>query len=151
MDQLIKIKPNLESKINGGVLVEHLIMEWMVEHASTIMNKHQLGHDGNIFCERIKNRQPRVTQIEFDEQMIAKLTSKTKRTRKKNPLSKRIIETIWIGVAINSGETFRTKIAYRKPMVDKWNHERIMQIKTFSSGIKQRCRNTNTQCRRKLQ
>ena len=56
--QLRKCKMALESRIKVNINVDEPVIEWMVEHASRIINCHMVGHDGEVPHGRAKYRDP---------------------------------------------------------------------------------------------
>lgn len=138
MNQMRKLKIGLEGRIGRRIPIEAGVIAWMVEHAATIINRHQVGHDGKVPYERVYHRKPPTTQVEFGEQIMAKISPKTQKTSRRNPLSKRIVEATWIGtqetttehiVALPSGKIARVRTVYRRPMADRWDAEKILNIK----------------------
>ena len=63
--QVRTLKDSLEYKINAKIEPDHPIMTWIVEHASNLQRRCQVGADGKTPYERSKGRRSRrpVAQI----------------------------------------------------------------------------------------
>ena len=46
MSQLRAVKLGLESRIGGKIGTSSVVIEWMVEHATFLLNRYLRGHDG---------------------------------------------------------------------------------------------------------
>lgn len=138
MDQLRKIKIGVESRLKSSIRVVAPIVEWMVERADTIINRHMMGHGGKAPYERVRNTRPPVTQVEFGEQVMAAISSKIEKASRKQPLAKRIAEATWIGinestigniVAFSTGKVVRARAVYRRPVTDRWDGDATLGVR----------------------
>ena len=57
----------LEERITGKVEVDDSIWPWLVEYASYLLNRLEVGKDGKTAYERNKGKQAKVNGIEFGE------------------------------------------------------------------------------------
>lgn len=96
--QIRKLKMALESRIQCHLSIDLPIMEWLVEHAARLLNCHSMGHDGKVPYKRAESRDPCPTQVEFGEQVYAKMSRIDKKSARKNPLNRRAIEATWVGI-----------------------------------------------------
>ena len=55
-DRIRTLKLALESRIGVGIPSEHDIAPWMIEYAATVINKGQVGEDGETSYERFKGK-----------------------------------------------------------------------------------------------
>ena len=79
------------------------IMEWVVEHSCTTINRGQVGHDGKVPYRRLMGKEPIQPLVEFGEQVIAK-PLRQKKTSKKISLATRWLYGTWVGITDRSNE-----------------------------------------------
>eukprot|EP00969_Alexandrium_andersonii_P103817 4580855-Alexandrium_andersonii.AAC.1 len=57
-----------QERLQGEIPVDHPVMLWLVEHASELLAKHLVGHDGRTALERLFGKPSRGDGCEFGEQ-----------------------------------------------------------------------------------
>ena len=79
-------------------------------------------------------------QVEFGEQVMAKVCSKSSSTSRKIPLTKRTLSGIWLGineaifehvVILLNGKAIKVRTAYRRPMAERWCKDQVLSIKAI--------------------
>ena len=81
------------------------VMEWIVEHASTLINRGQVGKDGKTPYRRIVGKDNNQGIVEFGEQVLIK-PKRNKRSTRKQALASRWRHGTLVGMTSNSNEYF---------------------------------------------
>lgn len=143
IDQIKKVKLVLEKKLRSAISVDLPIINWMVEHAALLINRHFKGHDGKTAYKRKHQREAFPTQFEFGEQVLARFAPKRSKTKRKLPLAPRSTPATWVGineatagniVILQSGRAARVRTVFRRTLEDQWNLERILTAKAIPSN-----------------
>ena len=71
--QVRKYKIALETRLGKPILARSVVFKWIVRHAADTINRHTVGHDGRVPLQRLMNRLPKPIDIEFGEQIWAKV------------------------------------------------------------------------------
>ena len=66
------LRSALEERISGKLDITDAIWPWIVEYASYLMNRLEVGHDGRTAYERSKGKAGRVHGVEFGEAVLWK-------------------------------------------------------------------------------
>ena len=82
----------LQARIQGEIPVDHPVMLWLVEHASELLTKHMMGHDGRTPYMRIFGKPCRDEGYEFGERIHFK-----RKTAALGSLDARWQDGIWLG------------------------------------------------------
>ena len=137
-DQVRKLKTGLERNVKEQMFANNLLMHRLFEHAAVLINRHQVSHDGKVAYRRIHQRQTFASQLEFGEQVMAKLALKRTKTKRGPPFAPRSTLAISVGVhkAIvenvvvpQSGRTVRARTVHKRPDEERWSFEKMLQIK----------------------
>ena len=72
MGQLRTLKLSLESRLGSPVNNNWPIINWLVEHTCTTMNRGQIGHGGKIPYRRLMGKEAAQPLAEVGEQILAK-------------------------------------------------------------------------------
>ena len=110
----------------------------MVEHAATLINRCQKGHDGKTPERRLKGKESKQGFVEIGEQVIAK-PKRSPNSRKKLSLKSRWVHATWVGMTNASQEhiviaeggmqAIRVRTVKRKPFDLRWDNEAIRKIR----------------------
>ena len=76
------------------------IWPWLVEYASYLLNRLEVGKDGKTAYERVKGKKPTILGIEFGEKLLYMVKAKTKMEK----LNSRWEHGVFVGVKRKSGE-----------------------------------------------
>ena len=135
--QLRTIKLGLESRIKAKIDTKWNIVEWMVEHACTTINRGQMGHDGKTPYRRLMGKEASQAMAEFGEVVWAK-PLRQKKTNRKIALATRWISGIWVGLTSRSGENLvilpeggpviRVRTVVRRPASERWDAKAISDV-----------------------
>lgn len=108
-------------------------MPWLIEYASFLLNRFEVGHDGKTSWERCKGKRAKTLGIEFGEAVLwrrkplggalAKLTSMWE-------------DGVYLGVKGKSGEiivgdpsgVWKTRSVQRKPIDERWSKRSVDMI-----------------------
>ena len=61
------MKDALETLIGNKITADHPVSSWLVEFAAVLVNRYEVGHDGNTPYERLRGKQSRRLGLEFGE------------------------------------------------------------------------------------
>ena len=64
------IKLALEAHIGGSIPSDHNLIPWIVEYASVLLNRGQVGSDGKTAYERLKAKASSIPGLEFGERIL---------------------------------------------------------------------------------
>ena len=138
MAQLRALKIGLERRLQSKIQSNEVIIQWMIEHSSTIINKCQKGHDGKTPERRLRGKESKQGFVEMGEQVIAK-PKKSMTSRKKLSLKSKWVHGTWVGMAPrtnehlvvlpNGGQVIKVRTIKRKPYDARWQDEAIKAIK----------------------
>ena len=103
MGQIRALKIGLERRIKTKVESDWRILQWMVEHAATLINCCQLGHDGRTPFRRLHGKESAHKLLEFGEQVMAK-PKRSPETLRKRALKSKWVHGTWVGMTSNSNE-----------------------------------------------
>ena len=113
-------------------------MEWIGEHACTLLDRCQVGHDGKVPYQRRMGKVSEKPLMEMAEQVLVK-PMRAKKTNKKLSLRQRWVEATWVGidrktnehivVLDDGGAATRVRTATRRPKSVRWNIEKVKSIR----------------------
>ena len=103
MGQIRALKIGLESRLKRKIESDEIILQWMVEHAATLINRCQKGHDGKTPERRLKGKESKQGFVEIGEQVMAK-PKRSPSSRKKLSLKSRWVHATWVGMTNASQE-----------------------------------------------
>ena len=101
--QIRAVKIGLESRIKTQVSISWPVFEWIVPHASALVNRFLIGADGRTAHYRTFNKEFKGKVFEFGEQIWAK-PMRSQRTRQKSSMDGRWIEGTYLGFEVRSNE-----------------------------------------------
>ncbi len=140
--QLRVIKLGLEARLDTKIDDWLPIVQWMLEHATFLLNKFNVGEDGMTPHERTIGRKWRRPVVEFGEVVLAKMAlrklQKGKKKKQKRKLALRCVEGIWVGqvartgeniVIKESGDAVRCRTIRRVPIEHRWKAERVLLVR----------------------
>ena len=116
--------------------INHAMTAWLLEHVSMIINCRCRGSDGLTPWQRLKGRNFRQLILGFGESILYKLPSKGPHSRPDGNMGTRWLEGTFLGyskssntyiIATGDGVTTARSL-YRRPMANRWNHERVAAI-----------------------
>ena len=124
--QVRVLKDAFETRISTKVDGSHNIISWMIEFASVLVNRYEVGHDGKTPHERSRGKKSRLLGLEFGEILNFK---RAKPARKLAKLDIRWSDGVFLVYRSNSGEmiigtaegVFRTRSVQRKPEESRWD------------------------------
>ena len=91
MSQMRTLKLSLESRLGAPIQNQWAVIDWLVEHSCTTINRSQVGHDGRTPYRRLLGKEPSQPMIEFGEQILAK-PLRQKQTSRKISLATRWVQ-----------------------------------------------------------
>ena len=107
--------------------------KWLVKHSADIVNRHTSGHDGKVPLQRLNHRFPKPIDIEFGEQVWAKVPTYV--NRRKRSLQPRAVPGTWLGlwprtgqniVALSPNKVVRVRTVNRRPEAERlWSPPHI--------------------------
>ncbi len=103
MGQLRALKIGLESRPKAKVEAEWLVMQWLVPHACTTINRYRVGVDGCTPWRRLTGKENKQAAVEVGEQVLAKI-KRSPKTKKRVALASKWKMGTWVGVAGNPNE-----------------------------------------------
>ena len=137
MGQLRALKIGMESRLRAKVNADWLVIQWMVLHACTTINRYQVGTDGCTPLRRLTGKENRQPAVEFGEQVLAKI-KRSPKTRKKVSLASKWRMGTWVGATGKSNEhvvilpkggaAVRVRTVKRRVVEDRWDVEAIKEI-----------------------
>ena len=123
--QVRVMKSALESRWGTHLPTRRPVLTWMVEYATHLLNRFEVGQDGKTAYERCKGKAARTYGLEFGEAVL------WKRRKVGGALGK--LTSLWgdgvfLGVKGKSGEfiigdakgCWRTRTVARKPVDERW-------------------------------
>ena len=127
------LRSALEERINAKLDIGDSIWAWLVEYASYLLNRLEVGKDGKTAYERNKGKHAKVQGVEFGEAIL------WKRRPVGGALGKLAImwkDGIFLGVKgttneiiIGSGEgIYRTRTILRKPVDERWREDLVKKV-----------------------
>ena len=126
----------LEQRLQKDVQSTWPIMQWIVEHAGTVLTYFEVGHDGKTADQRFYGKRASVSTTEFGEQMWYMLP-KTK-SGKKQKLSTKWRDGTYLGISRKSGEALvansegdviKIRTLRRRPLSERWSHVKVKNVK----------------------
>jgi hypothetical protein len=131
--QIRVMKLALEDRIGRAVDAEALVVTFMAEYASYLLNRLEVGKDGKTAHERVKGKTASVLGLEFGE----KLLWKRKPTDKMDKISSRWDHGVFVGVRVRSGEFWVATVAgvrkvrsvRRIPEDERWSEASVKWVK----------------------
>jgi len=95
------LKDGLETRWNTKVDESSPILSWLVEFASVLINRYEVGHDGKTGYERTRGKTSKMLGLEFGEKVFFR----------RQPIGRRLakLESLWehgvfVGYRAQSGE-----------------------------------------------
>ena len=138
MGQMRALKIGLERRLKVKLESDEVILQWMIEHACTVINHFQVGHDGRTPYKRLMGKDSRQKFIEIGEQVLAK-PKRNPTSNRKQALKSRWVHGTWVGITSRSNEhlvvlaqggpAIRVRTVKRKPIADRWNFDEIQAIR----------------------
>ena len=124
------IKIGLEYRIKTEISTESAIMQWIVEHATVVMNRCAVGKDGKTAYRRLFGKDSKKPLIEFGEQVLVK-PMRAPASRRKRSFKYQRREGTWVGVNFKTGEhlvvlagggaVIRVATAERRASDERWS------------------------------
>lgn len=127
-----------DKKFKTRVSVEKPIVQWLVERAAVLPSRHKFGNDRKTVYRRVNQRGAPTSQFEVGEQVMARFAPKRAKTKRKAPSAPRPTFGTWVAVhepidenivALHSGKAARARTALRRPELESWSFERVLQAK----------------------
>ena len=138
MGQVRALKIGLERRIKERIGARWPILHWIVEHACTVINRCQVGHDGMTPYRRLVGKDSPQRFLEIGESVLAKPKRKPESNRKRALRSKWVHGT-WVGmtqrtnehlvVLAQGGPAVRVRTVKRKPLEDRWDADAVREVK----------------------
>ena len=133
--QVRVLKLALEKRWNVEIPSSHPVVPWVVEYASYLLNRYEVGHDGKTAYERLKGKSSKGWGIEFGEGLHWKASSASSALGK---LSASWRDGVYLGVKGKSGEiivsdadgVWKTRSVRRKPQDERWDESNVDMVKT---------------------
>ncbi len=131
------IKLGLESRIGKEVSMLLPVMEWIIRHAPSVINRVQLGVDGRTSYYRIHHRDFSGKFFEFGEQVLIKPKRKIAKQEKRVSMKEKWLDGTWLGwddrtgehlVAIPSGPVVRVRSVRPVAEGSRWSAEAVEKI-----------------------
>ena len=124
--QVRVLKDCLEEKWGIKIEAKHAIVPWIVEYASHLLNRFEVGHDGRTAYERCKGKAAKSVGVEFGEGVL------WRRKLEGGALGKLAVlwkDGVYLGVKGKTGEfiigdeqgVWKTRTLQRKPMDGRWD------------------------------
>ena len=95
MGQLRALKIGLEGRVGRSISTKAPIIEWLVEHASMLICRGQVGKDGKTPYRRIMGKECLQKAVEIGEQVLAK-PKRGKRNTRRRALATRWQYGTWV-------------------------------------------------------
>lgn len=132
--QMRTLRDALEYRIGVVLNPKDSIWPWLIEYASYVLNRNEVGHDGKTAYERLKGKAATVLGIEFGESVHWK-----RNPTKGEGLSKLQVtwaDGVFLGIKGTTGEVFvgtpegcfKTRTVQRKPLDERWRAEEIRAV-----------------------
>ena len=125
--QVRTLKLAFESHIGEKIRSDHNAIPWLVEYAAVLLNRGQVGSDGETSYERFRGKPANLPGLQFGDRLLWRTNapSRDRRNRMDTPTSK----GIYLGQRTVSGEylvgsaegVFRLRTVYRVPAEEMWN------------------------------
>ena len=140
------LKLALESRLEIEIDAHHPIMEWLLVHATFILSRFAVGHDGKTPWERLTGKAWRRPLVEFAEQVHGKLARQrmAKHQGRSRPginrkLSARWLEGTWVGqdprtgehiLVTRAGRAVRVRTIRRMPVSNRWAKDVVLAVRS---------------------
>ena len=135
--QIRALKIGLEMRLREDVDARWKILEWMVPHASDVLNRFNMGKDGKTPHYRVHHKFFKAPVFEFGEQVWAKPLRETNWTKMNNDPKRKLslksnwIEGTWVGFSSKSNEhlivtpdggpVLRVRTVRMRPPSERWS------------------------------
>ena len=139
------VRHGLEKRLGMKISGKHPVVCWLIEHASDLLSKYQVGEDGKTGYQRLKGKKYRGDEVEFGEKVHYRL----KKGARQEKLESRWAEGFYLGKLWRTGEAIiGTKSGVHKsgPIRRvgghrRWDAEGFEQCSwtTMEVGPRQRC------------
>ena len=136
-DQIRLIKIGLEARLARAVAPEWAIMDWVINHASGIINRFVVGVDGRTAYYRTYGRTFSGKTFELGEQVWLK-PKRSKTMMKKRGMDAKWQEGTWVGfehrpgeplvVVADGGPALRVRTVRARPQSERWSTKAIEEI-----------------------
>ena len=73
----------LEKRLKTSFGANHIVVQWLIEHAGFVHNRFVIGHDGMTPHQRSTGKKYRGHLVEFGEQVMAKVTKLKRKNKRK--------------------------------------------------------------------
>ena len=140
------LKLCLEARLQKYMPINHATTTWLLEHVSMIINSRCRGSDGMTPWQRLKGRNFRQLILGFGESVLYKLPSKGPHSQPDGNMGTRWLEGTFLGysrssntyvIATKDGVTTARSL-YRRPMANRWNHERVAAIAATPWSVREK-------------
>ena len=139
--QVRVMRDALGSRIGATIPEDHPILHWVVEYASVLLNRFEVGHDGKTAYERLRGKKSSMNGIEFGELVHYRRTNWNSR---KGKLDIPWYMGTYVGYRTNSGEMIiadedgihRTRSMKKLPREQRWQETILNQIKDTPMTMK---------------
>jgi hypothetical protein len=126
--QVRVLKCALETRWKVDIHSKHPVMPWLIEYASYLLNRFEVGRDGRTSYERCKGKPSKTLGFEFGESVLWRRKPISGALGK---LSSLWSEGIYLGVRGSSGElivgdkagVWKARTLQRKPFDERWRSE----------------------------
>ena len=131
--QMRVMRSALESRRGVVLEVNHAVWPWLVEYASYLLNRHEVGKDGYTAYERCKGKRAQVRGVEFGEAVMWK---RRPRGTGQGKLSCLWEDVVFLGVKSNhkkfiigdGKQVRRTPTIQRKTEKMRWDKNNISMV-----------------------
>ena len=142
--QIRALKIGLEMRLREDVDARWKVLEWMIPHASDVLNRFNMGKDGKTPYYRVHHKFFKAPVFEFGEQVWAKPLRETNWTKMNNDPKRKLalksnwIEGTWVGFAGKSNEhlivtpdggpVLRVRTVRMRPPSERWSLKAIRDV-----------------------
>ena len=123
--QVRVLKGALEDRWGAKITAKHMVIPWLMEYASHLLNRYEVGHDGRTAYERCKGKPAKTMGVEFGEKVLWRRKPAGGAMAKLTVLWE---EGVFLGVKGRTGEfvvgdskgVWKTRTIQRTPMTARW-------------------------------
>ena len=131
--QVRVLRSALEERIGAKLDPHHAVFPWMVEYASLMLNRFEVGRDGRTAYERNKQKKAKTSGMEFGEAVLWKRKASGGNLGKLTCLWE---DGVYLGIKATTGEIvigtkkgiWRTRSVRRKPIELRWKTENMEMV-----------------------
>ena len=134
--QIRALKLGLEARLGVNIGIKEPIVEWVMQHAASLLNKFHIGVDGRTAHFRVHHKNFNGKTFEIGEQVLAK--PKRKIRGDKRSVKTRWIQGTWVDwddrtgehiVVLESEQAVRVRTARPVTEGERWNAAKVLAIK----------------------